>query len=197
MKKHAPATLRNREAICAILQQELPDSGTVLEVASGSGEHAVFFAAAFPALIWQPSDPDPEACASIAAYAQEAALANLQSPLALDASLPDWPVEEASAIVCINMIHISPREATQGLFAGAQRCLGSGSPLILYGPFLEAGVATALSNLDFDASLKARNSAWGIRNVDWIDELAESHGLARMARYAMPANNLTLVYRPI
>ncbi|MEE4288697.1 MAG: DUF938 domain-containing protein [Erythrobacter sp.] len=197
MKQHAPATLRNREAILAVLRAELPPSGTVLEIAAGTGEHAVFFAGHLPQLEWLPSDPSPEALASIAAYREDANLPNLRAPVELDASASDWPVADAAAILCINMVHISPWVATEGLFAGAARILiGKELPLILYGPYFEQGVEPAPSNLDFDASLKARNPAWGIRDVGQMDDLAARHGFARRARHEMPANNLTLVYRP-
>ncbi len=197
MKQHAPAALRNREPIATVLARELPEFGTVLEIASGTGEHAVFFAGAFPALHWQPSDPSAEALASIAAYREEYPGPNLAAPLLLDAADPDgWPVSEAAAILCINMVHISPWKATLGLFRGAARILGnSGGPLILYGPFLEQGVPTAPSNIDFDASLKARDQSWGLREAETLDALAASHGMARSARYALPANNIMLVYR--
>lgn len=196
MKQHAPATLRNREPIAAVLAQELPARGTVLEIAAGTGEHAVFFAGAFPALDWQPTDPSPEALASIAAYRDEYAGTNLAAPLLLDAAAPEtWPVTRADAIVCINMVHISPWDATLGLFRGAAQLLGSGAPLILYGPYIEAGVETAPSNLEFDASLKARNPLWGLREAETLDALAAQHGVARTARHALPANNIVLVYR--
>jgi hypothetical protein len=198
-KQHAPATLRNREAIAEVLARELPASGTVLEIAAGSGEHAVFFAARFGALTWLPTDPAPEALASIAEYRADYAGTNLSAPVMLDAADPDsWPVAEAAAIVCINMVHISPWAATQGLFRGAARLLGSsGGPLIIYGPFIEDGVATAASNLAFDESLKDRDTRWGLRRAEDLDSLAAAHGLARAARHAMPANNLSLVFRPI
>jgi hypothetical protein len=197
-RQHAPATLRNREPIAAVLARELPASGTVLEVASGTGEHAVFFAARFSALRWQPSDPCPEARASIAAYLADYAGENLAPPLPLDAAAPEsWPIGAADAVLCINMVHISPWAATEGLFAGAARVLrGSGGPLLLYGPFWEEGVTPAPSNLAFDASLRARNRLWGLRKAEALDELAGAQGLARSARHAMPANNLMLVYRP-
>jgi Protein of unknown function (DUF938) len=196
-RQHAPATLRNREPIAAVFAQELPASGTVLEIAAGTGEHAVFFAEHFPALHWQPTDPSQEALASIAAYREDYAGSNLSVPLLLDASAPDsWPVAQADAMVCINMVHISPWAATLGLFAGAALVLkGSGGPLVLYGPYLEQGIETAPSNLDFDASLKARNPLWGLRQAEALDRLAQQHGMARSARHAMPANNIMLVYR--
>jgi SAM-dependent methyltransferase len=196
VKQHAPATLRNRAPIAEVLARELPAHGRVLEIASGTGEHAVFFAQGFPALVWQPTDPSPEALASIAAYRDEERLANLAAPLGLDAADPArWPVSEAAAAVCINMIHISTWDATIGLFTGCARVLAALAPLILYGPFCEEGVKTAPSNLEFDQSLKARNPAWGLRDVAAVDRLAAGHGFGRTQRYAMPANNLMLVYR--
>ncbi|MDY7097615.1 MAG: DUF938 domain-containing protein [Pseudomonadota bacterium] len=197
MKKHAPATLRNREAILGILRHELPEWGVVLEVASGSGEHAVYFAQNMRSLSWQPSDPDPDAIASIRAYAADYEGANLRAPAVLDAQKPArWPVGRADAIVCINMVHISPWEATAGLFAGAAHILsGKDMPLIVYGPYFEQGVEPAPSNLEFDQSLRLRNPAWGIRDAEDLDSLATANGFSRTARYAMPANNLMLVYR--
>lgn len=199
MKQHAPATLRNRDPIADVLARELPARGRVLEIAAGTGEHAVFFAGHFPALDWQPSDPSPEALASIAAYREEYAGTNLAAPVLLDAAKPDgWGITDAAALVCINMVHISPWEATQGLFRGAARLLrgAGGGPLILYGPYVEEGVETAPSNHDFDASLKARNPLWGLREAEALDALAAQHGMARSARYTLPANNIMLVYRP-
>jgi hypothetical protein len=197
MKRHAPATARNRELIAQVLAAELPGSGLVLEVASGSGEHAVHFAQCFPALQWQPSDPDPAALGSIAAWVEEAGLANLRSPLLLDAAAPQWPVERADALFCSNMAHISPWEATCGVFAGAGRLLPPGAPLVLYGPWFEDGAEPAPSNCAFDESLRQRNPQWGIRLLADADELAASRGLRRTGRVAMPANNLTLVYRKV
>jgi len=194
-KRHAPATLRNRDAIAAVLADWLPETGTVLEVASGSGEHVVHFAAAFPHLDWQPSDPDPAGLTSIAAYRAEAGLANIAPPRALDASAPEWPIDRADAVVCINMVHISPWEATLGLFAGAARLLAAGAPLILYGPYIEPDVPTAASNLAFDASLRARDPAWGLRDTDVVTDAATAAGFAFAERRAMPANNLTLLFR--
>lgn len=198
-KQHAPATVRNREPIAAVLARELPAMGTVLEIAAGTGEHAVYFAGAFPALTWQPTDPSDEALASIAAYWAEYAGDNIVAPLLLDASMPEsWPIEKADAIVCINMVHISPWEATLGLFRGAAQVLRStGGPLILYGPYIELGVETAPSNLEFDASLKARNPLWGLREAAALDALAAEHEMARSARYPLPANNIMLVYRGV
>ncbi len=196
MKKHAPATLRNQDAIADILAGELPATGTVLEIASGTGEHAVFFAARFPQILWQPSDPDAEALASIAAYRADYSGDNLGEPVMLDASDPaHWPVDQADAIFCCNMIHISPWQATVGLFAGSSRIRAPGAPIILYGPYLEGNVPTAPSNLEFDRSLTARNPAWGLRRLEDVDQLASEYGLTRASRHAMPANNLIVVYR--
>ena len=197
MKQHAPATERNRAPIAEVLMRELPASGTVLEIAAGTGEHAVFFAERFPAMKWQPTDPSHEALASITAYRADYPGNNLAAPLLLDAAAPEaWPVVQAAALVCINMVHISPWEATLGLFRGAAQSLStSGAPLILYGPYIEQGVETAPSNLHFDASLKARNPLWGLREAKALDALAATHGMRRTARHALPANNIMLVYR--
>ncbi len=195
MKRHAPATDRNREPISAVLTEELPDSGLVLEVASGSGEHAVHFARTYPHLTWQPSDPDGDALASIRAWREEAALPNLLPSVQLDAAAADWPVSRADAALCVNMVHISPWAATKGLFRACAALLPIGAPLVLYGPYLEASVEPAASNLDFDRSLKARNPEWGLRDLAEVDLLAASHGFARTRRVEMPANNLCLVYR--
>ena len=195
MKREAPAVARNREAIAAVLGEELPADGVVLEIASGTGEHAIHFARKFPSLTWQPSDSDPEALESIAAWRAEEGLGNLCEPVLLDAAAPDWPVAAADAMLCINMIHISPLAATEGLLAGGAALLAPGAPLIVYGPYLEAGADTAASNIEFDAWLKRRDPGFGLRSVEWLDERAGAHGFARTRRVAMPANNLTLVYR--
>lgn len=190
-RKHAPATMRNRDPIAAVLAELLPDAGLVLEIASGSGEHCAHFAGRFPALTWQPSDPEPSALASIADWCRD--LPNVLPPLEIDASGPEWPVARADAIFCANMTHISPWEATLGLLAGAERLLSPGARLILYGPYLRDGVATAPSNLAFDQSLKARDVRWGIRRVE--DVGAATAGLTLDRLVEMPANNLMLVYR--
>jgi hypothetical protein len=194
-KRHAPATLRNRDAIVAVLRDWLPATGSVLEVASGSGEHALHFAAAFPDMDWQPTDPDPAGLTSIAAYRVDAGLANIAPPIALDAASDVWPLDRADAILCINMVHISPWEATTGLLAGAVRLLARGAPLILYGPYFEPDAPTAESNLAFDASLRSRNPAWGLRDTDAVKAAAVDAGLAFAERRAMPANNLMLLFR--
>ncbi len=191
----APAVARNRDAILAVLRRVLPATGTVLEVASGSGEHAVHVARALPGLVWQPSDPEPSALRSIAAHARFAGLPNLRDPLHLDAAASDWPVMQADALVCINMIHIAPWAAAEGLMAGAGRLLPAGAPLVLYGPFREEGRATAPSNEAFDADLRLRDPRWGLRQVEEVARLAQVHGLALAERVEMPANNLILVFR--
>ena len=197
MKRHAPATARNSGPLAEVLEQELPDKGLILEIASGTGEHAVFMARRFPALIWQPSDRDTGSLASVDSWAEDAGLANLRSAIELDATRARWPIDSADAILCVNMVHISPWEAAVGLFAAAGRILPSGAPLVLYGPFTEPGVETASSNLAFDSSLKERNPDWGLRDIADLDGIARSSGLSRTARYPMPANNVTLVYRQI
>jgi SAM-dependent methyltransferase len=192
----SPSTARNRDPILSVLKPRLPAAGLVLEVASGAGEHAVHFAAALPGLTWRPTDPDALALASIAAWRDHAGLPNLLPPLQLDASDPDgWPVERADVVVNINMIHISPWTAAQGLMAGAGRVLPPGGILFLYGPYIEAEVETAPSNLAFDESLKRRNPAWGLRRLEDVTALAAGHGLVLAERIAMPANNLSLVLR--
>lgn len=192
----SPSTARNREPILEVLAPRLPARGLVLEIAAGAGEHAVLNAAALRHLQWQPTDPDPEALISIAAWRDHAALPNLLPPLRLDASDPDsWPVAQADAVVNINMIHISPWAAAEGLMAGAGRLLPAGGLLYLYGPYLEADVETAPSNLAFDQSLKDRNPAWGLRRLDDVTALAARHGLTLAERIAMPANNLSVIFR--
>ena len=195
MKLEAPAAARNREPIADVLAQELPASGKVLEVASGTGEHVIHFAARFPHLQWQPSDPDAKARSSIAAWVAESGLGNVAPPLAIDAAAAEWPVHQADAIVCINMVHISPVSASEGLLRAAGRLLRQGAPLVFYGPWIEPGVETVASNLAFDASLKARDPAWGLRDTAWMDALAAAQGFVRTRRVAMPANNIMLVYR--
>lgn len=194
-RRRAPATARNRDAILAVLRDVLPQAGLVLEVASGSGEHVVHFAGALPALQWQPTDPDPTAIASIAAWAAHANLPNIRPPLMLDASSPGWPVQAADAILCINMTHISQWAATVGLFTQGARLLPKGAPLILYGPYFREGCEAAPSNMAFDESLRARNAEWGVRRLEQVTQLAEGHGFALEGVHEMPANNLTLVYR--
>ena len=194
----SPAVARNREPILSVLRAHLPARGRVLEIAAGSGEHAVGFAAALPSLEWTPSDPSPGARASIAAWAGAAALENLKPALALDvldeASWPDGPF---AALVCINMIHISPWAATEGLMRLAGRVLPVGGLLATYGPYREAGAALAPSNAAFDESLRGRDPAWGLRDRDEVAAAAKAEGLALTLRVAMPAENLILLFRRV
>jgi len=191
VKQRAPATERNREPIRDVLARELPAAGTVLEIASGSGEHAAYFAAQFPQVQWQPTDPDATALASIAAWRAEAGLPNLRAPLALDV-MGAWPIERADAIVCINMVHIAPWEAAVALFAGAARVLAPGALLYLYGPYRFAG-QTAPSNEEFERWLKARDPRFGVRDLRDLERVSE--GFALRGVVAMPANNHSLVFR--
>ncbi|KAB1070547.1 DUF938 domain-containing protein [Methylobacterium planeticum] len=192
---HAPATLRNRDPILAVLARVLPPAGLVLEVAAGTGEHAVHFARGLPHLAWCPSDPDARALRSIAAYRARARLPNLMAPLALDASAAHWPVPRADAVVAINLVHIAPWPASEGLMAGAARVLAPGGALVLYGPFREPDVPTAPGNTAFDADLRGRDPDWGLRDRAAMARLAEANDLALTERVAMPANNLILVFR--
>jgi SAM-dependent methyltransferase len=192
-RQYAPATARNRDPILEVLRDVLPASGLVLEIASGTGEHAVHFARAFPGITWQPSDPDANARASIAAWRDHVALPNLNPPLALDVIAHDWPVTAADAVVCINMVHISPWAATLGLLSGAARILPPGGPLYLYGPYKRNGAHTAPSNADFDTSLRSRNPDWGVRDVANVADAATGFTCARIVE--MPANNLSVVLR--
>jgi SAM-dependent methyltransferase len=194
-RRFAPAAARNREPILDVLRAHLPASGTALEIASGSGEHAVAFAAAFPTLVWQPSDPDPANRASIAAWIAAAGTPNLLPPIDLDATAEIWPLATADAVVCINMIHIAPWAACLGLLRGAARLLAPGGLLYLYGPFKRDGAHTAPSNAAFDESLRARDPAWGVRDLDEVREAAE--GFAPPTVVAMPANNLSVLFRRV
>jgi len=194
----SPHTARNREPILAVMRRVFPQEGRVLEIASGSGEHAVFAGRALPGLIWQPSDPDARARASIAAWTQQEGLANVLPPLAIDARAKDWGVEAPfDAIVAINMIHISPWQATLGLFEGASRLLRAGGILFLYGPYMRDGKHTAPSNEAFDRSLKERDPSWGVRDVDEVARVGESNGLVLCEIVEMPANNLSVVFGKI
>lgn len=196
---HAPATLRNREPLLAalrpILEPLIPDAGLVLEVASGTGEHVAFLAAALPGLTFQPTDPDEDSRASIDAWA--AGLANLRPALALDAAAATWPVARAAAVLCVNMIHISPWPATEGLVAGSARVLPAGGALLLYGAFKRGGRHTAPGNAGFDADLRARDPAWGVRDLEAVAALAEAAGFGAPEVVEMPANNLLVAFRRI
>ena len=194
-RQFAPSAQRNRDPILAVLRETLPVSGLVLEIASGSGEHAVHFAGALPDLSFQPSDPNAEARASIDAWAKNAALPNLLPALPLDASTPGWPLARADAVICINMIHISPWAATQGLIAESARLLPPGGPLYLYGPYRQSGVPLAASNAAFDESLRGRDPRWGLRELGEVAALAAAAGFGPPKVTAMPANNLSVVFR--
>ena len=187
-----PATARNRDPILAVLGRVLPASGTGLEVASGSGEHAAYFAPRLPHLVWQPSDPEPQHRDSIAAWAARAAVPNPRPPLDLDTCTGAWPAA-AAAVVCINMIHIAPWAAAEGLMAGAGALLPAGAPLYIYGPFRRDGRHTAPSNAAFDRSLRAENPDWGVRDLEAVTELGEHHGFTLAEVVEMPANNLSVI----
>ena len=190
-----PHVARNRDPILAVLRRVLPEAGLVLELASGSGEQAVYFAQNLPSLSWQPSDIEPRALASIAAHRAAAALPNLLPPRRLDAMAPAWPVERVDALVALNMIHIAPWSASAGLFAGARRLLDSGGVIYLYGPYRVDGRHTSPSNAAFDDDLRARDPQWGIRDLAEVTALAARHGFALAETVAMPANNLSVVFR--
>jgi hypothetical protein len=192
---HAPAAGRNREPILAVLRTHLPSRGLVLEVASGSGEHIVHFATAFPGLDFQPSDPDPQARASIDAWSTAAGLQNMRPAIALDAAAEIWPISTADAVMCINMIHIAPWDAAVGLMRGAAALLRADCMLYLYGPFRRDGAHTAPSNAAFDRSLRMQDPSWGVRDLEAVTALARSHGFAEPVVEAMPTNNLSLVFR--
>lgn len=218
-RRSAPAALRNREPIAEVLSEWLPDAGLVLEIASGSGEHAVYFAERFPALEWQPSDVHPDAVSSIAAWRETTARPNLRPPLVIDAAHAAWPIDRADAMLNINMdsdscddpkpkekggfdvvlnlnmVHISPWSAALGLLDGAATVLKRGGALILYGPWLEVGVETAPSNVAFDQQLRERDPEWGLRRVEDLDAAASERGFALEQTHAMPANNLMLLFR--
>ena len=194
-RRSAPAALRNREPIAEVLREWLPLRGLVLEIASGTGEHAVHFAEAFPHLEWQPSDLNADALKSIRAWQEVAGLQNLRPPFELDAASPNWPLERADAVLSINMVHISPWTSALGLLDGAARILGRGSPLILYGPWITDAIPIAPSNLAFDSDLKRRNPEWGLRKVEDFAIEALKCGLDFVDQRQMPANNLMLLLR--
>jgi len=194
VRRSAPAALRNREPIAEVLAKWLPEHGTVLEIASGSGEHAVYFAGYLPQLDWHPIDLHPDALSSITGWRAETSLPNLREPLALDAGSDSWPIDRADAVLSINMVHISPWASALGLIAGAARLLSAGDPLILYGPWLKDDIVTVDSNIAFDADLKRRDPEWGLRRVEDFAEAAKvSFDLIETRQ--MPANNLMLLLR--
>jgi len=194
-RQYRPHVARNRDAILDVLRRVLPPKGVVLEIASGSGEHAAYFAQSLPALDWQPTDPDPDALASIAAHRAYAGLANLLAPLRIDVTAKEWPVDRADAVMCCNMIHIAPWAACIGLIAGAARMLSTGGLLYLYGPYKIGGRHTAPTNQAFDEQLRARDPAWGIRDLDDVTALAGRHGFTLAETVPMPANNLSVIFR--
>jgi SAM-dependent methyltransferase len=188
------AAERNKDPILTVLETVLPASGSVLEIASGTGQHVCFFAAELPAIHWQPTEPDESHRGAIEARIRATGLTNVAAPIALDVHEPRWPVAaHYDAVLCINMVHISPWSSTNALCLGAARHLRTGGKLVLYGPYLENGAA-APSNLDFDATLKRRNQQWGLRDLDEVTRVAALHGLQRQQLVRMPANNLTLVF---
>ncbi len=205
LKSYAPATQRNREPILAVLSRVLPPKGTVLEISSGTGEHAVFFAPRLLPRYWLPSDPNPMARTSIQAWCEDSPADNLHSPLDIDVQKPLWGIEKQplltlqnnpiTAIVNINMIHIAPWSACLGLMAGAKEILPSGGILYLYGPFKQNGQHTAPSNQDFDLSLRQRNSEWGIRDLDAVIEVAKKCNFTLQEVVSMPANNLSVIFK--
>jgi hypothetical protein len=189
------AVARNRGPILEVLRRVLPKQGLVLEVASGSGEHVVHFAAELTSLTFAPSDPSQKARESVAAWIASSGVENVLAPLALDAATTSWPIEQADAVICINMVHISPWAATEGLFGNSAAILPVGAPLYLYGPYKRGGAHTAPSNAEFDASLRAQNPAWGVRDLETIVDLGRQAGFEPPEIVQMPANNLSLIFR--
>jgi uncharacterized protein DUF938 len=194
-RQYAPAAVRNRDFILDVLRDVLPMTGVILEIASGSGEHVVHFARHFPSLVFQPSDPEPEALLSVAAWVKAVQVTNARAPIVLDASQSLWPIASADGIICINMVHISPWDATVGLITGAAAILPPGSPLYLYGPYKRKEFATAPSNEAFNRNLRDRNPAWGLRDLEAVAAIAQSVGFSIPAVTEMPANNLSVVFR--
>jgi hypothetical protein len=194
-RRSAPAVARNREPIAEVLADWLPRSGVVLEIASGSGEHALYFAERFPGLELQPSDVHPDALASIAAWRASSRLANVREPIAINAAASDWPIAHADAVLSINMVHISPWASALGLIEGSARLLGPGAPLILYGPWLKDDIPTAPSNHAFDVDLRHRDPQWGLRRVEEFAAAAAPRGLDLAGTRSMPANNLMLLLK--
>jgi len=191
----SPSAERNREPIAEVLSQVLPQSGLVLEVGSGTGEHAVHFAHVMPHLAWQPTEKDKDCLRSISAWAALEAQANVRRPLYLDVTDAQWPIAAADAIICINMIHVAPWSVAQALFRGSSRILSPGGLLCLYGPYRVAGKHTSASNRAFDAQLRAMNSEWGVRNLDAVSHEAQSFNIELVRTFQMPANNLIVVFR--
>jgi SAM-dependent methyltransferase len=195
LRRSAPAALRNRDLILDVLRSVLPSAGLVLEVASGTGEHVVHFARELPALDWQPSDPSPAARKSIAAWTEAEKLGNIREVMDLDAAGSPWPVDQVAAVICINMIHISPWESTIGLMRGAGQALVGGGALYLYGPYRRSDRPLEPGNLAFDQNLRVSDARWGLRNLDTVIQCAASHGLGFERAIDMPANNLSVIFR--
>lgn len=195
MRRNAPATARNREPILEVLRRVVPDGAKVLEIASGTGEHAVFFASNLEVESWQPSDPDASSRASIDAWRDHWASSRVQPAIDLDVTREPWSVESVNVVVCINMIHISPWTACGALMRGTGRVLSPGGRLFLYGPYRRNGAHTAPSNEAFDASLRARDPSWGVRDLEEVEQIAGENGLNLQDVVAMPANNFSLVFR--
>jgi cyclopropane fatty-acyl-phospholipid synthase-like methyltransferase len=195
LRLHAPAALRNRDLIADILQTHLPPRGLLLEIASGSGQHCIRFAERLPHHVIQPSDPSPQARASIDAWVASSGVTNVKPALNIDASLPDWPIGPADAVACINMIHISPWRATTGLFTGAAQVLTPGGLLYTYGPYMRGGEHTSEGNAIFDADLRRENPEWGLRSIESVSELAAACGFTAPLIVQMPANNLSLIFK--
>lgn len=189
---HSPAADRNKDAILAVLREVVPARGVALEIASGTGQHVECFAQALPQWDWQPTDADAGSLPAIAA--RTAALGNVRPPVLLDVLSSAWPPGPFDAIYCANMLHIAPWACCAGLMHGAAQHLAPGGVLVTYGPYLEDEVPTAASNLAFDASLRARDPGWGLRRLADVASEAKAAGLVLRARYAMPANNLVLVF---
>lgn len=197
LRQSAPAAERNKGPILSVLRTWLPESGLVLEIASGTGQHVIHFAGNLSRLEWQPSDPDPRSRQSIAAWIAETGLTNVYPPVALDATAPAWPLRRADALICLNMIHIAPWQATLGLMRGARAVLPEGGILYLYGPFRRGREHTAPSNDAFDRQLRERDPEWGVRDLDDVTESATAHGFALVRTVEMPANNLSVIYRRV
>jgi hypothetical protein len=192
-RQYAPASERNSKPILSVLQNILPRSGLLLEIAAGSGQHAAFFAPYFPKLTWQPTEPDPDSRASITAWIEHTHTKNINMPIDLDVTSLPWPISKADAIFSSNMIHITPWECCLGLMTGAEQALKPHGVLILYGPFLINGKETAISNIQFDNSLRKQNTHWGIRNLEKVIKAANACGLECKEIIEMPANNLIVI----
>ena len=193
--RHAPAAARNRDPILGVLRELLPARGTVLEIASGTGEHVAYFAPHFSDLVFQPSEPDQAMHASIVAWARSCGADNIRAPLAIDTHAADWGIARADAMININMIHISPWSVCQAMLAGAGRILAADGPLYIYGPFMLGGRHTAPSNAAFDRGLRAQDERWGVRDLDAVIECARASGLEFERIVEMPANNLSVIFR--